>query len=42
LDEFGTLDAIFSAAESELKRVKGVGPKTAGTIRRLLTTKYQK
>ncbi|MHA1769587.1 MAG: DEAD/DEAH box helicase [Candidatus Thorarchaeota archaeon] len=42
LSEFGTLDAIFSADEIELQRVKGVGPKTAGTIKRLLTTDYEK
>ncbi len=40
LSEFGTLDRVFSASEKDLKNVKGVGPKIAGTIRRLLTTKY--
>ena len=42
LAEFGTLEAIFTSEESELKQVRGVGPKIAGTIRRLLTTKYQR
>ncbi len=40
LSEFGTLEDIFSAEFKDLQRVKGVGPKIAGRIRRLLTTKY--
>jgi ERCC4-related helicase len=40
LSEFGTLERIFSAEQKELQNVKGVGPKIAGRIRRLLTTKY--
>jgi Fanconi anemia group M protein len=40
LAEFGTLDKIFSASKEELQKVRGVGPKIAGRIRRLLTTKY--
>ncbi|MFX1560954.1 MAG: ERCC4 domain-containing protein, partial [Promethearchaeota archaeon] len=40
LSEFGTLEKIFSADQKELQKVKGVGPKIAGRIRRLLTTKY--
>jgi Fanconi anemia group M protein len=40
LSEFGTLEKIFSAEQKELQKVKGVGPKIAGRIRRLLTTKY--
>ncbi|MFX1367584.1 MAG: ERCC4 domain-containing protein [Promethearchaeota archaeon] len=40
LSEFGTLEAVFSAEEKELRKVKGVGAKIAGRIRRLLTTKY--
>ncbi|MFX1482692.1 MAG: ERCC4 domain-containing protein [Promethearchaeota archaeon] len=40
LTEFGTLDRIFSAEFKDLQKVKGVGPKIAGRIRRLLTTLY--
>jgi Fanconi anemia group M protein len=40
LSEFGTLESIFSAEQKDLQKVKGVGPKIAGRIRRLLTTKY--
>jgi Fanconi anemia group M protein len=40
LSEFGTLTEIFSAEKKDLQRVKGVGPKIAGTIRRLLGSKY--
>ncbi|MHA1636653.1 MAG: DEAD/DEAH box helicase [Candidatus Thorarchaeota archaeon] len=38
LAEFGTLQDIFSAEKKELQEVRGVGPKIAGRIRRLLTT----
>jgi Fanconi anemia group M protein len=40
LSEFGTLEQVFSADQKDLQKVKGVGPKIAGRIRRLLTTKY--
>jgi len=40
LAEFGTLERVFSADETELIRVKGVGPKTAGRIRHLLKLEY--
>ena len=40
LSEFGTLEQVFSAEQEDLQKVKGVGPKIAGRIRRLLTTKY--
>ncbi|MFW9869063.1 MAG: ERCC4 domain-containing protein [Candidatus Thorarchaeota archaeon] len=40
LSEFGTLESIFSAEFKDLQKVKGVGPKIAGRIRRLLTTTY--
>ena len=40
LAEFGTLEGIFSAEQKDLQKVKGVGPKIAGRIRRLLTTRY--
>ncbi|TXT56611.1 MAG: ATP-dependent RNA helicase DeaD [Candidatus Thorarchaeota archaeon] len=41
LSEFGTLEYIFNADKKELQKVKGVGPKIAETIRRLLTAKYR-
>jgi Fanconi anemia group M protein len=40
LTEFGTLERIFSSEEKELQNVKGVGPKIAGRIKRLLESKY--
>ena len=40
LSEFGTLEKIFSAEQKDLQKVKGVGPKIASRIRRLLTTEY--
>jgi len=40
LTEFGTLERIFSSEKENLQRVKGVGPKIAGRIRRLLESKY--
>lgn len=40
LTEFGTLEKIFSSNEKELQNVKGVGPKIAGRIKRLLASTY--
>lgn len=40
LTEFGTLETIFSSEKENLQRVKGVGPKIAGRIKRLLESKY--
>ncbi|NHI83495.1 MAG: DEAD/DEAH box helicase [Candidatus Thorarchaeota archaeon] len=40
LSEFKTLEKLFSAEEKELRKVKGVGAKIAGRIRRLLTAEY--
>jgi ERCC4-type nuclease len=40
LSEFGTLESVFTAEFKDLQKVKGVGPKIAGRIRRLLSTKY--
>jgi ERCC4-related helicase/ERCC4-type nuclease len=40
LTEFGTLERIFSEEAKGLQRVKGVGPKIASRIRRLLQTEY--
>jgi DNA processing protein len=33
LDHFGDLDAIFSASESDLRAVRGIGPKLSAAIR---------
>ncbi|MFX0044364.1 MAG: DEAD/DEAH box helicase [Candidatus Hermodarchaeota archaeon] len=40
LTELGSLEKVFSAEEKDLRKVKGVGPKIAGRIKRLLTTEY--
>ena len=40
LSELGSLETVFSSDMKTLQKVKGVGPKIAGTIRRLLTTEY--
>ncbi|MHA2234877.1 MAG: ERCC4 domain-containing protein [Candidatus Thorarchaeota archaeon] len=40
LSEFKTLENIFTAEFKDLQKVKGVGPKIAGRIRRLLSTEY--
>ena len=40
LTEFGTLEGVFSAEQKDLQKVKGVGPKIASRIRRLLTVEY--
>ncbi|MHA1135447.1 MAG: ERCC4 domain-containing protein [Candidatus Thorarchaeota archaeon] len=40
LTEFGSLEKIFSLDKKELQRTKGVGPKIAGRIKRLLESKY--
>ncbi|MFW9909576.1 MAG: ERCC4 domain-containing protein [Candidatus Thorarchaeota archaeon] len=40
LTEFGTLERIFSEETKTLQKAKGVGPKIAGRIRRLLQTEY--
>jgi Fanconi anemia group M protein len=40
LSEFGTLEDIFQSSEKDLRKVKGVGPKIAERIRRLLKTVY--
>ncbi len=41
LNEFGTLGRVFNASVKELQKVKGVGPKIAGRIKRLLETEYR-
>jgi ERCC4-related helicase len=40
LTELGTLERVFTADQKELRKVKGVGPKIAGRIKRLLTTQH--
>lgn len=40
LAEFGTLEEVFRASKEDLQRVRGVGPKIAGRIRRLLQTEH--
>ncbi len=40
LAEFGTLEEVFNASKEDLQKVKGVGPKIAGRIRRLLQTEH--
>jgi ERCC4-related helicase len=40
LTEFGTLERVFSEDERGLQRVKGVGPKIAAKIRRLIKAEY--
>ncbi len=40
LSEFGTLEDIFQSSENDLRTVKGVGPKIAERIKRLLKTVY--
>lgn len=40
LRHFGTAQAVFNASESELLKVKGIGPKTAKRLRDVLATPY--
>ena len=40
LTEFGTLEKVFTTDQKDLRKVKGVGPKIAGRIKRLLTTRH--
>ncbi|MGY5858091.1 MAG: ERCC4 domain-containing protein [Candidatus Thorarchaeota archaeon] len=40
LTEIGSLEKIFNSDAKDLQRVKGVGPKIAGRIKRLLESKY--
>jgi Fanconi anemia group M protein len=40
LAEFGTLEEVFNASQKDLQTVKGVGPKIAGRIKRLLKTEH--
>lgn len=42
LKHFGTLEKVFTATEEELTKVEGIGPKTAGMIRLVLTKGYEK
>jgi ERCC4-type nuclease len=40
LERFKTLEALLIADEEELEKVHGIGPKTAASIRALLTRRY--
>ena len=40
LKRFHTLQALFSAGEEDLRRVPGIGPKRAQSIRELLNRSY--
>lgn len=42
LKHFGSLERVFTATEEELRKVDGIGPKTAKVIRLILTKKYEK
>lgn len=42
LKHFGTAEKIFTASESELMKVEGIGEKLAKKIRMLMTKKYEK
>jgi len=41
LEKFKTLENIFTASESELKKVKGISDKTAKKIKKILTANYE-
>lgn len=41
LDKFGSVEAVFSATEEELREVKGIGKKLAVRIRKVLEKKYK-
>ncbi|MCD6402900.1 MAG: hypothetical protein J7K98_01065 [Candidatus Aenigmarchaeota archaeon] len=41
LEHFGNLEAIFSAKEEELMKVKGIGKNLAKKIRKILTEPYE-
>jgi Fanconi anemia group M protein len=41
LEEFCTIEKIFTAKENELQKVKGIGKKLAKKIRKILTEKYR-
>jgi len=40
LEHFGSVEKVFGASEDELKKVKGVGDKLAGRIRKIAEKKY--
>ena len=41
LERFSSLEALFQASTPELTKVQGVGPQTAGIIRKLATAYYE-
>jgi len=40
LEDFGTIEGVVNASETELSKVKGIGKKLANKTRKLLTNKY--
>ncbi len=40
LENFGTVEKVFSASEDQLRQVKGIGDKLAKKIRKLITGNY--
>ncbi len=41
LEKFGTPERVFTASESELKKIRGIGEKKAKLIKKILQTKYR-
>ena len=41
LEHFKSIEKIFTASETELRKIRGVGEKTAKRIRRILTESYR-
>jgi Fanconi anemia group M protein len=41
LEEFGSIEEIFSASEDELKQIEGIGDKKASSIRELVEKEYE-
>lgn len=40
LEEFGSIEAVFGASETDLKNVRGIGEKKAGKIKALIQKEY--
>lgn len=40
LEHFGSVEKVFTASEDELQKVKGIGKKLAGRIKKVLTVEY--
>ncbi|MFB6291846.1 MAG: DEAD/DEAH box helicase [Candidatus Nanohaloarchaea archaeon] len=41
LEEFGSIEKVFTASEQELMNVEGIGEKTAEKLRELITSEYE-